>query len=139
MTAFDTDVLTQILLGNEQCVARAAAIPGDQQAVPIVVSEEILRGRLSVIRRAEAGKAKIGIGRAYELLDETVADLGRLNTLRYSPEAEALYAEWRQQGIRISTHDLRIGAIWVAYRAKLVSRNRADFRQAPGLMVEFWA
>jgi len=33
--------------------------------VPIVVVEEILRGRLNVVRQAEAGKARVRIERAY--------------------------------------------------------------------------
>jgi predicted nucleic acid-binding protein len=70
MTAFDTDVLTEILLGNAAFEARAATIPIHQQAVPIVVIEEILRGRLNIIRQAEAGKASISIECAYELFQE---------------------------------------------------------------------
>jgi hypothetical protein len=53
MNAFDTDVLTEILLGQADFVARASAIPASQQAVPIIVIEEILRGRLNVIRQAK--------------------------------------------------------------------------------------
>jgi hypothetical protein len=41
MIAFDTDVLTAILLGNSAFVERAAAIPVREQAVPIIVIEEI--------------------------------------------------------------------------------------------------
>ena len=52
MIAFDTDVLTEILQGNALVVDRARVIPPDQQAVPIVVIEEIIRGRLNWIRRA---------------------------------------------------------------------------------------
>ena len=42
MIAFDTDVLTEILLGNAGFVTRASAIPVLQQAVPIIVIEEII-------------------------------------------------------------------------------------------------
>ncbi len=37
MIAFDTDVLTEILLGNTTFAAHASAIPASQQAVPIIV------------------------------------------------------------------------------------------------------
>lgn len=33
MIAFDTDVLTEILMGNAACVGRAATIPVHEQAV----------------------------------------------------------------------------------------------------------
>jgi predicted nucleic acid-binding protein len=46
MIAFDTDVLTEILLGEPIFVARAATTPPNEQAVPIIVIEEIMRGRL---------------------------------------------------------------------------------------------
>ncbi|HUG89259.1 MAG TPA: hypothetical protein VML55_00395 [Planctomycetaceae bacterium] len=45
MIAFDTDVLTDILLGKQEYVERAGTIPVGQQAVPIVVVEELVRGR----------------------------------------------------------------------------------------------
>ncbi|MBI3249091.1 MAG: type II toxin-antitoxin system VapC family toxin, partial [Deltaproteobacteria bacterium] len=66
------------------------------------------------------------------------ADFRRLHILSYTVQAEALYQEWRQQGVRLGTHDLRIAAICVAYSATLISRNRRDFERVPGLVAEFW-
>jgi tRNA(fMet)-specific endonuclease VapC len=62
----------------------------------------------------------------------------RVRVLQHSAIAEAQFQEWRSQKIRVPTHDLRIAAICVAERAKLVSRNRRDFEAIPGLEVEFW-
>jgi predicted nucleic acid-binding protein len=75
MIAFDTDVLTEILLGDPAFVARAATIPPHEQAVPVVVIEEIMRGRLQVIRRAEAGHARVNLPRAYDLFEQTLHDI----------------------------------------------------------------
>jgi tRNA(fMet)-specific endonuclease VapC len=138
MVAFDTDVLTEILVGNAVFVERASTIPVHEQAVPVIVIEEIVRGRLDVIRQAEAGRSKISIERAYELFEKTLNDFRRIQVLSYTPQAESLYQGWRQQRIRISTHDLRIAAICVAHSARLISRNRRDFERVPGLTVEFW-
>ncbi len=138
MIAFDTHVLTEILLGNAAFVERAAAIPAHEQAVPIIGIEEIIRGRLNVIRQAEAGRSSVSIARAYELFEETFRDFRRIHILSYTPQTESLYQQWRQQDIRIATHDLRIAAICVAHAASLISRNRRDFERVPGLMVEFW-
>jgi tRNA(fMet)-specific endonuclease VapC len=129
--AFDTDVLTAILLGNPALMERAAAIPVREQAVPVIVIEEIMRGRLNVIRQAEAGRANVRIAHAYELFEETFTDFHRIQLLSYPSQADALYQQWRQQGIRIATHDLRIAAT-------LISRNRLDFERVFGLQVEFW-
>jgi tRNA(fMet)-specific endonuclease VapC len=138
MIAFDTDVLTEVLLGNASYVARAAAVPRHEQAVPVIVVEEIMRGRLNSIRQAEAGRTNISLAHAYELFEETFVDFRRLRILSYTEQAEMLYQQWRQQGIRLGTHDLRIGAICVAHNARLISRNRRDFERVPGLMIEFW-
>ena len=57
MIAFDTDVVTEILLGNVAFVQRASSIPIAEQCLPVVVVEEIIRGRLNTIRQAEAGRS----------------------------------------------------------------------------------
>ena len=138
MIAFDTDVFVEILAGEPAYVQRAAAIPREQQCVTIVVVEEVLRGRLSAIRRAESTKSRLTIERAYEWLARSLRDFQRVSVLPYSSAAEAQFQQWRSQKIRVATHDLRIAAICVAERAKLVSRNRSDFEGIPGLEVEFW-
>ncbi len=138
MIAFDTDVLTAILLGHNDFVQRVIAIPENEQAVPIIVVEEIIRGRLKIIRQAEAQQTKISIERAYELFESSLEDFRFVRVLSYTTQAEQCYRQWRQQGIRISTHDLRIAAICVSYSAVLVSRNRRDFGRVPGLQVDFW-
>ena len=139
MIAFDTDVLTEILLGNSVFVDRAAGIPANEQAIPVVVVEEVIRGRLNVIRRAEAGKAPVSIDLAYHLLQKTLNDFHHVQILAYTPAAESLFQQWRDQKVRVATHDLRIAATCVTQSVKLVSRNRKDFTQIPDLDVEFWA
>ena len=138
MRAFDSDVLVEILSGNPAFVQRAAAIPLIEQAVPVVVVEEILRGRLNAIRQAEAGKGRLTLSRAYELFARSLSELRRLPVLPYSDRAGETFRQWRNQGIRIATHDLRIAAICVDQGNTLISRNRRDFDQVPGLDVEYW-
>ena len=76
--------------------------------------------------------------RAYVLFEQTLADLREVKVLSFSERAEALLNEWRKMKIRGSTHDLRIAASCVVGSVKLVTRNRRDFQNIPGLSVEFW-
>lgn len=138
MIAFDADVLTEILAGDAAYAQRAALIPIQEQAVPIVVVEEIVRGRLNSIRQAEAGKARLTIERAYELFEETLDAFHRVHVLPYSTSADALFRQWRAEKIRVGTHDLRIAAICVATSATLATRNARDFEQVPGLTLQIW-
>jgi tRNA(fMet)-specific endonuclease VapC len=138
MKAFDTDILTEILAGNPAYADRVANIPVAQQAVPIIAVEEIFRGRLNIIRQAEAGKARITIDKAYLLLEQTVDDMREVKVLSFTQQAEELLQDWRKKKIKGSTHDLRIAASCVVGSATLVTRNRRDFQDIPGLSVEFW-
>ena len=71
MIAFDADVLSDILRGDQVLSERASRIPVAEQSVPVVVVEEILRGRLNSIRQAEGDKGKLRIEHAYELFRST--------------------------------------------------------------------
>src|SRR5437773_6847089 len=133
MKAFDTDILTEILAGNPAYAERIAKVPLAEQAAAIVAVEEIVRGRLNTIRQAEAGKARVTIEQAYLLFEQTLDDIRELQILSISEHAERLLQEWRKKKTRGSTHDLRIAAISVVNSATLVSRNRRDFQNIPGL------
>lgn len=110
-----------------------------EQFVPIIAIEEILRGRLNAVRLAESRQGKLDIASSYRVLELTVLAFHGLNVLSYSAASEAQFQEWRQQKVRVSTHDLRIAAICVTHGATLVSRNRRDYERVPGLAVEFWS
>jgi tRNA(fMet)-specific endonuclease VapC len=138
MKAFDTDILTLTFAGNSAILARIAEIPVEDHVVPIVVAEEILRGRLAKLRQAEAGKTRITIDQAYDLFERTLVALREIPFLPFTESAEILLQDWRRRKIRGSTHDLRIAASCVTSRATLISRNRQDFESIPGLSVEFW-
>jgi tRNA(fMet)-specific endonuclease VapC len=138
MKAFDADVLTLILQGDPACVHKASLIPILEQGTPVVVIEEILRGRLNVIRQAQAEKSKLSIDQAYRFLELAIADFQNVKILSHTSQAEILVKGWRKQKIRIGNSDLRIAAICIVHSATLISRNRKDFEQVPGLSVEFW-
>ena len=138
MIAFDTDILTLILRGDPTIVGRLASLPPEEQTVPVVVLEEMMRGRLNSIRLADTGKGKLSLTQAYAKFREMLADIRAWTILEFSPAADALVRVWRLQKIRVGVSDLRIAACCIASGARLISRNQRDFQQIPGLNVEFW-
>jgi|GEM_PF-788303 len=138
MIAFDADVLTEILAGNPQAVSRAATIPPHEQVVPIIVIEEIMRGRLNSIRQAEAKGSKLSIPRAYELFGQTLQAFREVTSIPFTTAAESLFQEWRTRNVKGGIHDLRFAATCIMHSATLVTRNRRDFETLPGLSLEVW-
>ena len=63
MKAFDADVLTLILQGDPACVHKASLIPILEQGTPVVVIEEILRGRLNGRRDRHRHRRPVLAGR----------------------------------------------------------------------------
>jgi hypothetical protein len=85
-----------------------------------VAIKDVLRGRLNIIRQAEAGKTRVTIKYAYELLERTLHRLREVKVLSFTPQAEALLQDWRKQKPKGSMHDLRIAASCIAQSATLV-------------------
>ncbi len=139
MTVFDTDLLSDILARRAAVLARADAIPREEQAVPVVAAEEVVRGRLDAVRQASAGRGNLTLWEAYARLEKSLTQLGIVRLLPYTDAADTLFRLWRAQKIRIGTNDLRIAAIAFAHGAKLATRNARDFRQVPGLDLDVWS
>ena len=138
MNAFDTDILSELLFHNVVYTQRAALIPAATQVVPVVALEEVLRGRLDAIRRAQAGRIRLSLERAYDLFRDALEDTRPYRILPYTAVADALFRQWRAAKIRIGTNDLRIAAICTVHGATLVTRNARDYAQIPGLTFDVW-
>ncbi len=138
MNAFDTDILSELLFHNVVYTQRAALIPAATQVVPVVALEEVLRGRLDAIRRAQAGRIRLSLERAYDLFRDALEDTRPYRILPYTAVADALFRQWRAAKIRIGTNDLRIAAICTTHGATLVTRNARDYAQIPGLTFDVW-
>ena len=132
----DTDHVSLLQRGHPQVVANLARIDLANRAVTVVTVAEQIQGRLAVIRRATVETAA---AHAFERLRETIAFYLAVRVLPYDAEAVALFEQLRQQKIRIGTQDLRIAVIALSHGATLVTRNRRDFRQVPGLNLEDWS
>jgi tRNA(fMet)-specific endonuclease VapC len=138
MNAFDTDILSELLLDNVVYTQRADLIPAPNKVIPVVALEEVLRGRLDGIRRAQAGRIKLSLDRAYDLFREAIEDTRPYSILPFTAAAHALVQQWQRAKIRVGTNDMRIAAICIDHGATLVTRNARDYAQIPGLTFDVW-
>lgn len=138
MIAFDSDVLTLAWEKVEPYASHAAAVPRHLRGIPVVVAEEVLRGRLDQVRKAEAGKTKVRLPEAYAFLAFTLDGLRGGEYLPFTSAAESLVSAWRPSKIRVKTMDMRIAATAIVHNATLVTRNARDFRLIPGLSLDVW-
>ena len=138
MTVLDTDVLSLVLRGLPVYVALLGDIPAGELRLPVIAIEEVFRGRLEAIRKAQQPTRGETLPMAYQNFE---ADFGRLKTfvvLPYTLAAHTIFLAWRTAKVRVGTQDLRIAAICVAHDATLVSRNQRDFDKVPELKLSVW-
>ena len=131
----DTDHLSLNLRGHPKIRERLALIPADQIAITIITAEEQQRGRLAQVGKA----APATLGPLPTCISEKRSSTwAKLNILDYDASADSIYEGLKQQRIRAGSQDLRIAAITLANSATLVTRNRTDFANVPGLTIEDW-
>lgn len=134
----DTDHVTFLLQKHPVVVRRVAAIDPKDIAVTVVTAEEQLYGRLNGIRRAAQAAQADKLVLAYTRLLELLEDLKSFQIINFDEDAHTRFVEFRRQGIRIGTQDLRIAAIALSRNSIVLTRNRRDFEQVPGLRFEDW-
>lgn len=139
MIAFDSDVLSLAWLNKEPYASHMLAIDEKDRGIPVTVAEELLRGRLDQIRKAESGRSKINLTAAYDFFEITLKALRGGVYLPFTFAAENLVASWKLARIRVKPMDMRIAAIAIDHGATLVTRNARDFRLIPGLSLDVWA
>ncbi len=102
----------------------------------VVSLEEQYAGRIAQIRKATTPQALVG---AYDKLKQIFALFSDLDILEYNFKADEYFRQFRRDGIRTGTLDLRIAAITFANGGILLSRNQKDFEKVPGLTIEDWS
>ena len=132
----DTDHLSLLQRGHEPLRQYLATTPPDQIAITIISAEELIRGRLAQISRAQTAQTR---QRAYFWFQETLDFLSDFALIPYDAKADQRFLNFRSQKIRIGTQDLRIAAIVINYKATLITRNYRDFEQVPHLKIEDWS
>jgi tRNA(fMet)-specific endonuclease VapC len=101
----------------------------------IVSFHEEVQGWNAYLNRA---RDQDGVLRAYAMFQGILTRFARAQVVPYDHDAVEKFEALKRQRLRIGTMDLRIAAIALSNGMTLLSRNLADFRQVPGLVVEDW-
>jgi tRNA(fMet)-specific endonuclease VapC len=134
----DTNIVSALVAGNAQALARFAA-ETDNIAISAVVAEEIIiKGFIAEMNNVRGGKSKADIGRLYEDFCDTLRTLCDIGLVPYTAEAEQRYRELKKANPRLPAMDGRIAAHALVLGCVLVTENVGDFAGIPGLQVETW-
>ena len=137
MFVLDTDILSLLLRAHTRVRERVAEAD-DEVAITLITRVELLQGRFASVLKAENGERLL---QALWWLNENEKDLNRFTILSLDSVTATEFDRLRQNKKlrKIGRCDLLIAAVTLANRATLVTRNRKDFSQVPGLKVEDWA
>jgi tRNA(fMet)-specific endonuclease VapC len=137
MFVLDTDILSLLLRAHARVTERVAQAT-EEVAITLISRIEILQGRFASVLKAENSEKLL---QAQQWLYESEKDLNRFTILAIGPATAAEFDRLRQNKKlkKIGRCDLLIAALTLANHATLVTRNRKDFGQVPGLEVENWA
>jgi tRNA(fMet)-specific endonuclease VapC len=132
----DTDHLSLYRYGHPEVSAHIEATPADQLAVTLITIEEQLRAWYTQIRRA---RDRDQLARAYQGLFEVAETAKYIRVLPFTSRAIERYLDLRARLPRLGKMDLSIAAIALEYDGIVVTRNRRDFEQVPGLEIQDWS
>jgi tRNA(fMet)-specific endonuclease VapC len=98
--------------------------------------EEQLSGWYGQLRQAKQPER---LAWAYRHLAATVRFLHQVQIVDFDESAIRRYEQLKKLKLKIGKMDLRIAATLLERDAILVTRNRHDFQQVPGLHIEDWS
>jgi tRNA(fMet)-specific endonuclease VapC len=134
----DTDHVSLWLEGHPSARSRLSQL-GSEVAITIITTQELFNGWTVQIN---APKQADHLVHLYTKLWLVVELLRSISVLNFDAAAETQYRRLlqtepllRKQRIQ---KDVRIAAIALSTDSILVTRNRKDFSQVPGLVIEDW-
>lgn len=133
---FDTDHLTLFEFGHPQLIERLASLPPDAVGISAITVEKSMRGRLGVLSRAKSGAERV---RRYAHLVESLDVLAQFPIAPYDDRAENEFQRLRGLRLKIGSQDLKIASVALVNSLTLLTRNRNDFGQIVGLVLDDWA
>jgi tRNA(fMet)-specific endonuclease VapC len=139
MIFLDTDHVSILQVPDNdrrnRLLARIDAESEETFAITIVTVEEQMRGWLASIAKERHLRRQ---RRSYRELKELFAFFSDWEIVAFDDESISTFEGLQVQKIRIGTMDLKIAAIALAGDALLLTANKQDFEQVPGLRFENW-
>lgn len=114
-------------------VAKLALVPDEPVAVAVITIEEQMRGWIASIAKERQARRQIT---AYRELAGLFDFFAEYDILPFDERAADIFDGFGR--IRIGTMDRKIAAIALANNALLLTANKRDFGQIPGLRFENW-
>ncbi len=132
----DADSASLALNGNERVRSRIrqAQVPGVWLSV--IAAEEMTRGVLGLINK---NRDKAGLSADYDFLTRLLDSFCDYSIHPYDAQAARVYASFSAQVKRVGTQDCRIAASAIAAGWTVVTANRKDFSQIPGVRFADWS
>ncbi|MHB1422952.1 MAG: type II toxin-antitoxin system VapC family toxin [Gemmataceae bacterium] len=133
---FDTDHLTLFDHRHATLRHRFAAAPAGSVAISPATIQEYLKGRLAALSRHSSGPRQV---QAYAKLVSSVLLFQQFPIVPFDTACDRQLQQLRSLLPRLGTQDLKIAAAALVHKLVLLSRNRRDFAQIPGLTLAYWS
>lgn len=133
---FDTDHLTLFDHFDAIVWRHFSARPWGAVGISAVTVEEYLRGRLAALARHGSGVLRV---QSYARLLSSLDLFQQFPLVDFDPACEQQFQQLRGLHLRVGSQDLRIAATALVHRWTLVTRNRRDFSNVPGLTLADWS
>jgi tRNA(fMet)-specific endonuclease VapC len=135
---FDTDHVSLLLHGNPKIRAAIASTKADI-CTSIITVQELFNGWVVRINNAKASENFVKL---YAEFNQSIDYLKKTDILGFDDVADLCFRQLLQENPCLRKarlqKDMRIAAIALSLNATIVTRNRRDFEQVPGLKIEDW-
>ncbi len=111
------------------------ALATEPLTIPVVAAEEGLKGWLATITKERLVRRQ---PKPYQKLAKLIRFFCGFTIVDFTDPAAAKFEELRKAKVRIGSQDLKIACIALVHDALLLTANRQDFEQVPGLRFENW-
>jgi len=137
MLVLDTDHLTELGYRTGPGLRLETRLHQTKQdtVITVVTAEEAMKGRLARLAVTSDVAEQVA---GYQHFARTIQFVAEFTLLPWDDESAARFKDFRRQGIRIGTADLKIACIAIEHDALLLTRNTVDFAKVPGLRFEDW-